>query len=915
MRDWFGSRQARSNDGSLLLLWAGQTPEWVFLILLLLVELWIFSGAFNKFFTHDSLFYMIHVPHTWEQFRSYLLAPSEERSYRPLNLAVSALFRPFLGVDPVPYHWIPIVFHLLNTLLFYLLAKRILANPAAGLAAAAFWGLHSVAGWITYDITYLSDFLLAFLLLVSLLLSMAGVRRKSRLLVAASLVVYVLSLLTKEAAITFPLAFWICLTLEDLRASNEPFTMKRITSSARKAFLLSSLYLIIAMAFAFLFVYWLESGRIYAQGSASAYDINPLANPLAKIKYVYWALNLPDVLNIYHAEKNRTLALGLMSCLLTIWGLDILRRRGQLSVVEWAGVGWLVGLNVPALLLSHRLAKWYLYIPLMGLALAFGVLAENLRALVPEKLQRIAGLVILVLLIGPFLFSSLVQTRSYVVASDSAYQSDLLQACLHDFQQEHPVLPPQVTLFFLPAFEEGVSDLLSAPPIDRGGLFALYYPNTRVQALFAHKGQLLAENIGNRSDVFVLQYLDRHLYDVTSYMKSTGKMTLYLLPTSEGEAAPLLKKVPAGGRTLHERYVRMLLADQGAQLPDDYLARRDIWILQYAGGHFDDLTSYYVNDTKSTMLLLPTIDGKAPLLRTLKDDPDTAARLRQSHVRLLSSDDLARLPGGSITQPDTSVFQCLDGHFYDVTGHFKSGGKMGLFLLPTFEGKIPSTLRRDPKCHNKLCTSPVDSFFADEGSRLPDDYYKRDELWILQYLNGRFSDASEYYKGRHRDAAWRVVRNLEDVQCSVNRAEYYPDYEHFQTPTGAPVFFQGSEKETLTQIGGSTIVVPLYKIPGDARLRFDVSWMFEQGDGGWAEAVLRSGGKESVVFREYMLPDPKRKSLLWKEVSFDLQRFANQEADLVLKCFNNPGNNTVADWLNWRDIVIETKGQPAAGSR
>ncbi len=763
MRDWFGSRQARSNDGSLPLLSAEQTPEWVFLVLLLLVELWIFSGTFHKFFTHDSLFYMINVPHTWEQFRSYLLAPSEERSYRPLNLAVIALFRPFLGLDPVPYHWIPIVFHLLNTLLFYLLAKRILANSAAGLAAAAFWGLHSVAGWITYDITYLSDFLLAFLLLVSLLLLIQGVRRKSRLLVAASLAVYVLSLLTKEAAITFPLAFWICLTLEDLRASNEPLTMKRVTNSARKAFPLSSLYLIIAMAFASLFVYWLGSGRIYAQGSAAAYDINPLANPLAKIKYVYWALNLPDVLNIYHAEKYRTLALGLMSCLLLIWGLDILRRRGRLSIVEWAGVGWLVGLNVPALLLSHRLAKWYLYIPLMGLALAFGVLAENLRALVSEKLQRIAGFVILVLLIGPFLFSSLVQTRSYVVASDSAYQSDLLQACLHDFQQEHPTLPPQVTLYFLPAFEEGVSDLLSAPPIDRGGLFGLYYPNTRVQALFAHKGQRLPENIGNRSDVFILQYLDGHLYDVTSYMKSTGKMTLYLLPTSEGEAAPLLKKVPAGGKTLHERYVRMLLADEGAQLPDDY--------------------------------------------------------------------------------------------------------------------------------------------------------YKRDELWILQYLNGRFSDASEYYKGRHRDAARRVVRNLQDVQYSVNRAEYYSDYEHFQTPTGAPVFFQGSEKEILTQIGGSTVVVPLNKIPGDSRLRFDVSWMFEQGDGGWAEAVLRSGGKESVVFREHMLPDPKRKSLLWKEVSFDLKRFANQEADLVLKCFNDPGNNTVADWLNWRDIVIESKGQPTPGSK
>jgi hypothetical protein len=111
-----------------------------------------------------------------------------------------------------------------------------------------------------------------------------------------------------------------------------------------------------------------------------------------------------------------------------------------------------VGLNVPAFLLSRRLAKWYLYIPLLGLAFAFGVMAEHMQPRLPAKLQRIAGLCILVLLIGPLVFASHVQTRSYIASSDSAYQSDLLEACVKDFQAAHPALPPQVTLFFLPAF-------------------------------------------------------------------------------------------------------------------------------------------------------------------------------------------------------------------------------------------------------------------------------------------------------------------------------------------------------------------------------------------------------------------------------------------------------------------------------
>jgi len=334
------------------------------------------------------------------------------------------------------------------------------------------------------------------------------------------------------------------------------------------------------------------------------------------------------------------------------------------------------------------------------------------------------------------------------------YQSDFLQSCLTDFQQAHPTLPPRATLFFLPAFEEGVSALLSAPPIDHGELFGLYYPGTRIQALFAHTGARLPGNFGNRSDVYVLQYLNGQLYDVTRFFKSTGRMTLYLLPTHEGKGPPLLKKKPAGGSKLYQEYVQIAFADEGARLPEDYAGRRDIW--------------------------------------------------------------------------------------------------------------------------------------------------------ILQYMNGLFGDVTDYYKGRRREDARRVAQGLDGMRYSVNHSELYPDYDHFETPTGTPVFFPTPEKDILTQIGGSTIEIPLQKIPAGSRFRFDVSWMFDQGDGAWAEVMLRAQGKEFVVYREYMNPDPRRKSMLWKEVNIDLQRFANQEADLVLKCYNDPGKNTVADWLNWRDIVIES---------
>jgi hypothetical protein len=729
-------------------------PESVSLAILLALEIWVFSASFHKFFNHDSLFYMVNVPRSWAELGRAFLAPSVEKNYRPLNLAFFSLIRPLLGTDPYPYHYIPVIFHLLNTVLLFLLFRRILPQGPASIAAAAFWGLHSVAGWITYDITYLSDFLLAFLLLVSLILVVEGRRKQSGLLVVLSIIAFVLSLLTKESATTFPLAVWIFLALADLRDAPESASLRSIGRSFRRTLPLACIYLAIAVAFACLFGYWLQTGKIYTGDPNAAYRINPWTNPLAKAKYVFWALNFPDALSIPRAAQIRHLAFLLMGGLLVVWAFDIFRRRGRLSAIEWAGLAMFAGLNLPSLLLSTRLGKWYLYLPLIGIAMAFGVLVGHLRDLFPARLPRVLGYGTAGILIFPLLFSSYFQTQSYVTVSDCAYQSDTLQAYLSDFQRLHPTLPSQITLFSLPAFDPGISDLFSIPPVDRGQLIELYYPGTRVNTLFGHRGDKIPGDISSRSDLIVLQYLDRRLYDVTEYCRATGKMTLYLLPTMEGQGAPLLKLEPAGGWDRYRELVHLMIGDDGAALPEDYGRRSD--------------------------------------------------------------------------------------------------------------------------------------------------------LWVLQYLNGRFSDVTGYYKGRRLDSARRVIRDVDSIRYSVDRGEYYPDYEHFGTPTGAPVFFPTPQKEILTQIGGTTVVAPLGTVMETSHLRLDVSWMFELGDGGWAEVLIRSHGQDISVFREYMKPDPARRTLLWKEVRVDLGRFAGEDASLVLRCYNDPGNYTVADWLNWRDITVET---------
>jgi len=724
---------------------------------ILLVELWIFSGSFHKYFNHDSVFYLVNYPHSWNDAQQLFLEPDDSRQYRPLTLALMGIVVPFLQLNSRSYHWIPLLFHLLNTALFYALARRLLSSSTAVLVATAFWGLHSVAGWITYDITYLSDFLLAFLLLASLILAIDGTARRSHFRLAASFLLFILALLTKESATTFPAALWICLILAGMQNSEEPATARRMWPSLKKTMPLTALFLLAAIAHASLLVHWVRTDHLYAQGPTQAYDIDPWTNLLGKTKYLYWALNLPDALRTTRAARDRALAFSLLAIPLAVALLDILRRKGKLSPSEWGGLIWFIALNVPALMLSIRLAKWYLYTPLFGLALTVGALAESTRAAIASRSARIAAPLVLAVFLFPNLFSSAVQTRSFLIASDSSYGSDVLRSFVTDFRASYPTLPSEVTLFFLPAFEKNISALLSAPPIDRGQLYQLYYPDSRIRTLFAHRGDPLPTDF--RDPLKILQYLDGHFHDLTAYYRHSRRLTLFLLPTFEQQVPPLLKQEPAGGWQLYRNYVELMIAD--------------------------------------------------------------------------------------------------------------------------------------------------------EGARLPDDYHQRQELWILQYINGHFYDVTEYYKGRRRDSSLRVIPGIETVKASINRNEYYPDYERFSTPNGGPVFFPTPGKDIFTQIGASRVTVPVLRIPPGSFLRFDVSWMYDTGDGGWAELALKTGGKETVLYREYQYPNPKGKGFRWKEMRLDLEPFAHQEGEIILKCYNDLGKNTVSDWLNWRDMVIET---PAAAA-
>ena len=194
--------------------------------------------------------------------------------------------------------------------------------------------------------------------------------------------------------------------------------------------------------------------------------------------------------------------------------------------------------------------------------------------------------------------------------------------------------------------------------------------------------------------------------------------------------------------------------------------------------------------------------------------------------------------------------------------------------------------------------------FAHKGDPLPENWREQPGSLILQWLNGRFYNVTEYYRKKRSAPGRRLFSSVDFDRITINREEYYPDYEKFETPNGKAAFFPTPDKDILTQIAASTVVVPVGKIPSNAWLSLDVSWMFDQGDGGWAAVELRTGEGTVPLYREYMQPNSQAQGIRWKALDIDLQPYAQRDADLILKCYNAPGKKTQADWLNWRDIAI-----------
>ena len=200
--------------------------QWFFCLILVVVTLLTYQPAWNGGFIWDDDEYVVNnelltAPDGLRRIWFSLDSPSQ---YFPLVYTSFRIEHALWGLNPVGYHWVNLLLHIVNALLVWrvLMALKV---PGAWLAGAIF-ALHPVQVESVAWITERKNVLMGFFFLLTLLAWIAFVdertKRPWRFYVVA-LILYVLSLSAKTTACTLPAALLLILWLQ-----KKPINAERI---------------------------------------------------------------------------------------------------------------------------------------------------------------------------------------------------------------------------------------------------------------------------------------------------------------------------------------------------------------------------------------------------------------------------------------------------------------------------------------------------------------------------------------------------------------------------------------------------------------------------------------------------------------------------------------------------------------
>jgi hypothetical protein len=176
-----------------------------FFVLLFIIDSFLYFRHANHFFQGDTIFLLNHRATSVTEYLKEFIHPNPSGWYRPLaNELVESVLFPIVGLAPLPYRIPVYTLFFVLTIAVYALALAVSGRRFTAALTAFFFTIHTTNAYTTYDIGFLPELQFALFYVLATLAFLRYLRSGSQRAKWLSLVCFVLSLLSKEAAASLP---------------------------------------------------------------------------------------------------------------------------------------------------------------------------------------------------------------------------------------------------------------------------------------------------------------------------------------------------------------------------------------------------------------------------------------------------------------------------------------------------------------------------------------------------------------------------------------------------------------------------------------------------------------------------------------------------------------------------------------
>jgi len=366
-------------------------------LLILVISIAIYSNTFKNGFVYDDRFTIVdnifikdwkNLP---ELFSKTYFSRSGEETYRPIVTLTYFLDYSLWGLKPFGYHLTNILLHSANVVLVYLFALSLFPLNKGGqgvvrwiaFLTALLFSIHPIQAEAVNAISFREDLLAVFFLLPSFILyiKLKAQRLKFKAfsfqLSAISYVLYLLALLSKEMAVTFPLlltGYHLCFTQDKNLISHRGTEAQRTTTPF---FNHISGYVVVTLIYLFLYLVPFSNPKPEIRLHPD-FLTRLLTLPKIIVQYL-WLIIAPYELNAEHIvrfSKSLIEPSTLFSILILIGlgiGVSLLAKNYKRDVfgVWWFFVSLLPVLNI--IPIGNIMAERYMYLPFVGVSIFFSI--------------------------------------------------------------------------------------------------------------------------------------------------------------------------------------------------------------------------------------------------------------------------------------------------------------------------------------------------------------------------------------------------------------------------------------------------------------------------------------------------------------------------------------------------------------